>query len=275
MVRQPRWIVLLQDVLRLLVLGTLVGSFTVAFMVVPPLPSVWIDGPVRLAAGFAAELSALFLMRTALPVARPGAHRVGWNADYLRWLTSCALNDVAMLSVVRGPFDVLDFGRVLFFSALGARIPWTVAIPREITLRDPSLCKVGAGAQLESGVIIETALHGAGRVHVGRVDVGSGCLLGAHCLLMPGVVIAHDVRIGPRALIGEEAQIGVGATLGPSVQVGQGADVGSYANVGAGAVLGTGVRVGDRARVAGGASVEEGVSIPEREYWAGVPAAQI
>ena len=272
LVREPWWSSALSDLLRLTLLLAVCLAAGVAASVPPLTEPLWFDIPLRILIGLCAELLALTLLRAVVPKARPGAHRIGWNADYLRWLLSTALNDVAWLPILRAPFTFFRFGRVLYLKLLGADVPWQVSLPDQLTVRDPSLWVVGAGVQLEPGVVVESALHGAGRVRVGRVVVGAGCLIGAHTVLMPGAVVAHEARIGPRVLIGEDAHIGVGVTIESAVQVERGADVGSYATVGGGAILGPGAHIGDRAKVAAGAFIEPDSQIGEREHWTAIPA---
>ncbi len=267
LVREPWWASALGDILRLALLLVLGASVAAAVILPPAAHPAWLDVLGRILAGLTAELLVLLIARALLPVARPGAHRIGWNRDYLRCLCSMALNDVARLSVVRAPFTFFRLGRLLYLKALGAELPWTVSLPDQLTVRDPSLWIVGAGVQLEPGVIVESSLHGAGRIRVGRVSIGAGCLIGAHTVLMPGSVIAHEARIGPRVMIGEDARVGVGVTIESGVQLERGADVGSYASVGWGAMIGPGACIGDRARVAAGAVIEPELNVGEREHW--------
>ena len=272
LVREPWWASALSDLLRLVLGLTIGGAIWAAFALPPPAYPTWVDLPGRVVAGLCAEVLMLAGLRLVLPTARPGAHRVGWNADYLRWMASSALNDVARLPPVRLPFTFFRVGRVLYFKLLGADVPWNVSLPDELTVRDPSLLAVGVGVQLESGVVVEAALFGAGRVRIGEVVVGSGSLVGAHTLLMPGVIVAHEARLGPRVWVGEGARVGVGVTVESGAQLEQGVDVGSYAAIGAGAIIGRQARIGDRARVAAGAFIAPSAEIGEREHWHAAPA---
>ena len=275
LVREPWWTPVLRDVLCAALLVAIVGPVVAAVTLLPPARFPWLDVPGRILAGILVELVVLGTLRMLVPTVRPGAHRIGWNDDYLRWVASSALNDVAQLPILRAPFGFLHFGRILYFKVLGARLPWTVSLPAQLTVRDPSLWIVEPGVQVEPGVMIEAALHGAGRVRVGRVVLGAGCLVGAHAVLMPGAVIANDARVGPRALVGEQTRIGVGAVVGANAHIERSADVGSYATVGGAALIGASSELGDRARVSAGASVEPETLIAEREHWAGVPARRM
>ena len=275
LVREPWWASALSDLLRLLLLAAIVTAVWAAVTLPPPAYPAWVDLPGRVMSALCAEVLMLAGFRLVLPMARPGAHRVGWNADYLRCMTSAAFNDVARLPLLRSPFTFFRFGRVLYFKLLGAEVPWNVSLPEALTVRDPSLLTIGPGVQLESGVVVEAALFGAGRVRIGKVVVGSGSLVGAHTLLMPGAVIAHEARVGPRVLVGEGARVGVGVTVESGVHLQRGADIGSYATVGAGAIVGPEARIGDRARVAAGAFIAPSAEIGEREHWNSAPAQRL
>lgn len=262
----------LQDVLRLVVFG-LVVSAMVAAVYLPPVTSPrWLDLVGRAIAAIAAELFAISVLRLVIPTPRPGAHRIERNSEYSMWLVSAAFAEVAMHPALRFPFWFLHSTRVLYLKALGARVSWGASLHGHVTLREPALFSVGAGSQLEPGVTVEAALHGAGRVRVGPVTIGHGCLIGAHAILLPGTTIGHDARIEPGAIVGEDARIGVQAVVGQGARLERNVDLGSYTSVGAGAIVAEGVRVADRGRIAPGAVVARDTQIGERETWSGSPA---
>ena len=269
LVREPWWASALRDALRLVLLIVIVVAVSAAVVLPPQVQPLWLDVFGRALSGVSAELVVLLLLRALVPTARVGSHRVGWNRNYLRWLASSTLNEVAFLPWVRAPFAAFEASRMLYLQALGARISWTASLASSLTVRDPSLCVIEDGVQVEDQVTIETALHGAGRVRIGRVEVGPGCLVGAHALVMPGVVLAPEARVGPRTVIGENAQIGVCVAVGAGATVGSECDVGSYASIGAAAVVGTGSRIGDRARIADAARLAAETTVHEREVWNG------
>lgn len=270
--REPRRVRLLQDVLRLAYAGVIVAAVVAAAILPPPVQPPWLDLLGRLLAGLAAELAALLVLRALVRRPPAGWFRITVNKDYMRWLLSSTLTEVAWHPLFRFPFWFLHATRVLFLKALGADIAWSASFHGDITVRDPALIHVGAGAQLEPGVTLEAGLHGAGRVRVGEVFVGPGCLVGAHALVLPGASLGDDARVEPATVIGEDVRIGVGCTIGEGARLERGVDIGSYANVGTGAIISEGVRVGDRARIAPGALVLPDTLIPEREVWSGVPA---
>ncbi|MBK8011892.1 MAG: hypothetical protein IPK13_11120 [Deltaproteobacteria bacterium] len=273
--RQPAGLWLVKDLCRV----TFFGLLIVAALVVALVP-IRLGGPVervlvRALMGSMALFVAVSLLRVLIPAPRPGSHRVGWNADYLRWVVSEAFVSVALHPVVRMPFWHLQVTRTAYLKALGASVPWRSSTHDDFVLREPCLVQIGLDAQLEAGVVVECSVHRAGRLVVAPVLIGNACLLGAHTVLMPGATIGHDVRLEPATLIGEDVHVGVGASIGEGVRLERGVDLGSYAIVGTGSILAEGVHVGDRARVGAGSYVEPNTIIGEREYWAGTPARRM
>ncbi|MEQ8983359.1 MAG: hypothetical protein RL846_35785, partial [Deltaproteobacteria bacterium] len=177
---------LLQDVFRVLVFAVVVGGVAAAVYFPPRTSPQWLDVIARVFAGFTAELLAIALFRLVLPTPRRGAHRIAKDGQYAAWLLSAAFAEVAMHPALRFPFWFLHSTRVLYLRALGARVSWGASLHEQVNIREPALFAVGTGSQIEPGVTVEAALHGAGRVRVGPVTIGEGCLIGAHAILLPG-----------------------------------------------------------------------------------------
>jgi acetyltransferase-like isoleucine patch superfamily enzyme len=273
--REPAKGRFLQDALRLSFFALVFsGSIAAAYHPKPTQPW-WLDAAGRVGAFFFAELLILAVLRELIPRPAAGAHKVGKDSTYVRWLVSQAFNEVALHPIIRLPFWTFHTTRILYLKALRARVSFHVGLSYDTTIRDPSLLAIGRGSQLEPGVTIEAALHGAGRIRIAPVSIGEGCLIGAHSILMPGATVGHDVRIEPAAIIGEEVRVGVGASIGEGVRLEKGVDLGSYASIGTGAIISEGVRIGDRAKVAPGAIVEPHTQIGEREQWEGAPAQRV
>jgi acetyltransferase-like isoleucine patch superfamily enzyme len=273
--RLPARFHLLHDLFRLVFLAIIVAAvgFVVSF---PAARSpAWIDWIGRVLLGLSTEILVLALLREAVPRPEIGKHIVGPNWSYMRWLMSSSFADVAMHPVIRFPFWLFHFTRVLYLKALGAKISWRVGFHEDFVLREPSLVAIAPGAQFEPGVILEAALHGAGRVRISPIIIGGGCLVGAHAILMPGATLGHDATVAPGVFVGEDVHVGVGAKIGEGATLEKGVDLGSYTTVGTGAIVSEGVRVGDRARIASGALVEPHTEIGEREIWGGAPARRV
>lgn len=273
--REPWRVRVLQDGLRLVYLTVIVGAVVAGVVLPGRAYPLWRDVLGRVVVGLSAQILVLALLRMVVPRPPSGSHKVGRNRDYFRWLASVSFAEVALHPLLRFPFWFLHLTRVLYLRALGAQLSVGVSLHEQIVVREPSLISLGSGSQLEPGVIIEVALHGAGRIRVGQVTIGQGVLIGAHSILMPGATIGHDARVEPGAVIGEDVKVGVGAFIGEGAHLEQGCDLGSYVAVGTGAIVGVGVKAGDRARIEAGAVVEPGTIIKERERWTGAPARRV
>lgn len=265
----------MQDGLRLLFWALVLSGASAAAFYPQTTSPRWLDLSARVFAFFLAELLILAIFREVVPKPRRGAHKVGKDRNYVRWLASQALSDVALHPLIRLPFWTFHTTRVLYLKALGARVSWQVGFSWDTKIREPVLLAIGKGSQLEPGVTIEASLHGAGRIRIAPVIIGEGCLIGAHAILMPGATIGHDVRIEPAAIIGEDVKVGVGASIGEGVRLEKNVDLGSYTSIGTGAIISEGVRVGDRSKIAPGAIVEPHTEIGERELWEGAPAQRV
>jgi sugar O-acyltransferase (sialic acid O-acetyltransferase NeuD family) len=99
---------------------------------------------------------------------------------------------------------------------------------------------------------------GAGSVLLAHADLTADVVVGRHVVVMPQVVLTHDVRVD------DWATIASGVRLGGACHVGQGAYLGS------GACLREGITVGDWAMVGMGSVVTR--DIPPERQWHGVPA---
>lgn len=271
--RQPSQAQLIQDLFRLLFLSVIALAVLAIFAFPSRLPPV-LDRPARVMLALSAEILVLAILRELVPRPKPGSYILGGGA-YVRWLASSAFADVAMHPFVRAPFWFLHSTRILYLKALGMDISWRATLPEQVVVRDPALVSIAEGAQLEPGVVLESALHGAGRVRVAPIIIGGGCLVGAHAVLLPGATLGHDATVAPGAFLGENAHVGVGANIGECARIERGVDLGSYTTVGTGAIISEGVRVGDRARIASGAMVERNTEIGEREHWEGTPARRV
>lgn len=267
--RQPLSVSVLQDVLGVLFLGVILFFDVGAALKLPEVSPPSLDVSRRVVVTMTVHVVILACLRILVPRPRPGSHLVKFDGPYLRWLVSSSFARVAMNPVFRAPYWFLSSTRFLYLRALGAQLGLGVAVPSSVSVRDPCLMEIGRGAQIEPGVIFESAVHSAGRVHVETIRVGGGTLIGAHVVLMPGASVGHDAKIGPGAYIGTHVRVGVSSSIGPCAVLSEDVDIGSEVVIGAGAVLSEGVVAGDRARVLPGAVVAHGERIGEREVWGG------
>ncbi len=270
--REPSGARLLHDLIRLVLWASVLGAVGCVFYFIPTRSPWWLDWSAKVVAALCAQFIVLAFLRVVLPKPPIGAHRVDDRRAYTRWLLASAFADVAMHPLLRLPFWTFHISKVMYLKALGANLPWHVYLHDDLVIRDPSLLSIGAGAQLEPGVTIESAQHGAGRIRIAPVIIGAGCLVGSRALLLPGATLGHEAKIGPGALVGEDVKVGVSASIGERACLEKGVDLGSYAVVGTGAIVSEGVKVGDRGRIASGSVVEPNLVVGERETWTGVPA---
>ncbi len=125
--------------------------------------------------------------------------------------------------------------------------------PQDLKYRgEPTLCEVGARTQVREHVTI----HRGTVTGNGATRVGADCLLMAvvhvahDCALGDGVIVANNVVMGGHVTIGDGAVIGGAAALHQFVRIGRGAMVGGVSGV-EGDVIPFGSVIGNRARLAG------------------------
>ncbi len=112
-----------------------------------------------------------------------------------------------------------------------------------------------------SATLGTTCLVGPGSVLLAHVDLTAGVTVGRHVVVMPQVVLTHDVRVDDFA------------TVASGVRLGGACHIGSGAYIGSGACLREGIRVGDLAMVGMGAVVTR--DVPPKRMWFGVPARDV
>jgi UDP-N-acetylglucosamine acyltransferase len=125
--------------------------------------------------------------------------------------------------------------------------------PQDLKYRgEPTRCEVGARTQVREHVTI----HRGTVTGSGITRVGADCLLMAvvhvahDCALGDGVIVANNVVMGGHVTIGDGAVIGGAAALHQFVRIGRGAMVGGVSGVEAD-VIPFGSVIGNRARLAG------------------------
>ncbi|GAC1346053.1 MAG: acyl-ACP--UDP-N-acetylglucosamine O-acyltransferase [Acetobacteraceae bacterium] len=117
---------------------------------------------------------------------------------------------------------------------------------------EPTLCEIGARTQVRE----HCTIHRGTVTGTGLTRVGAGCLLMAvvhvahDCDIGDGVVIANNVVMGGHVTIGGGAVIGGAAAIHQFVRIGRGAMVGGVSGVEAD-VIPFGSVIGNRARLAG------------------------
>ncbi len=117
---------------------------------------------------------------------------------------------------------------------------------------EPTTCEIGAGTQIREHC----------SVHRGTATGAGATRVGAHCMLMAVVHVAHDCQLGDHVIvannvvmgghvhIGDHAVIGGSAALHQYVRIGRAAMVGGVSGV-EGDIIPFGSVIGNRARLAG------------------------
>jgi sugar O-acyltransferase (sialic acid O-acetyltransferase NeuD family) len=102
---------------------------------------------------------------------------------------------------------------------------------------------------------------GAGSVLLGHVDATAAVTVGRHVLVMPQVVLTHDVRVDDFA------------TVAAGVRMGGGCHVHEGAYIGSGACLREGIAVGEWSMIGMAAVVTR--DVPPERLWFGAPARDV
>ncbi len=125
--------------------------------------------------------------------------------------------------------------------------------PQDLKYRgEPTRCEIGARTQIRE----HCTVHRGTVTGTGVTRVGADCLLMAvvhvahDCALGDGIIIANNVVMGGHVEIGDGAVIGGAAALHQFVRIGRGAMVGGVSGVEAD-VIPFGSVIGNRARLAG------------------------
>ncbi len=184
-------------------------------------------------------------------IVEPGA-RIGAGAQIGPWChvgADVVISDRARLvsHVVVDGHTVIGEAAVLYpFCTVGLA-------PQDLKYKgEPTRCEVGARTQVRE----HCTIHRGTVTGTGVTTVGADCLLMAvvhvahDCAIGDGVVIANNVVMGGHVSIGERAVIGGAAALHQFVRIGRGAMVGGVSGVEAD-VIPFGSVIGNRARLAG------------------------
>ena len=109
--------------------------------------------------------------------------------------------------------------------------------------------------------VLDECVPGPGSIVLACAVATVAVTIGAHAVIMPGVVMVHDT------VVGDYSVVAGGVAMGGGVQIGEGA------YVGAASVLREGCHVGDGAVVGMGAVVVR--DVPAGEVWVGNPARRL
>jgi sugar O-acyltransferase (sialic acid O-acetyltransferase NeuD family) len=188
----------------------------------------------------------------ALNCVRPSWNLVGFVDDSPQ-MHGTVLDGVKVV----GPLDAIsDHPDVAVVVSIGN--PDNFTVRRRVVARlglDPSRY---ATVVHPAATIPPSAMVGPGTVVLAGVVATSAVGIGAHVVVMPGVVFTHD------DVVDDYATFGTGVALAGAVHVGTGA------YIGAGALIREKRTIGPWALVGMGAAVT--ADVPAGEVWAGIPA---
>jgi non-ribosomal peptide synthetase-like protein len=88
----------------------------------------------------------------------------------------------------------------LWLRTLGARIGRGVWC-ETYWLPEADLIRIGAGATVNRGCVVQTHLFHDRIMRMDKVTVDRGSTLGPHGIVLPGVTVGHDATVGPASLV--------------------------------------------------------------------------
>jgi non-ribosomal peptide synthetase-like protein len=88
----------------------------------------------------------------------------------------------------------------LWLRTLGARIGRGVWC-ETYWLPEADLIRIGAGATVNRGCVVQTHLFHDRIMRMDKVTVERGSTLGPHGIVLPGVTVGHDATVGPASLV--------------------------------------------------------------------------
>jgi non-ribosomal peptide synthetase-like protein len=88
----------------------------------------------------------------------------------------------------------------MWLRTLGARIGRGVWC-ETYWLPEADLIRIGAGATINRGCVVQTHLFHDRIMRMDRVTVEHGSTLGPHGIVLPGVTVGHDATVGPASLV--------------------------------------------------------------------------
>jgi sugar O-acyltransferase (sialic acid O-acetyltransferase NeuD family) len=198
-----------------------------------------------------------FARETAAAAVATGVWRILGFAD----------DDPALHGTVRSGWPILGDADSVVARRPGAAVVVCVGNPRDYTVRQRLVRRLGLPADRYATVVHPAAAIGAGSV------VGPGCVLLAGTVLTADVTVGSHVAVMPQAVLTHDDRIGDHVTVASGVRLGGSAVLETGAYVGAGALIREGVTVGAWSLIGMGSVVLH--DVPPAEIWAGNPARKL
>ncbi|PNS19318.1 hypothetical protein CAC42_2495 [Sphaceloma murrayae] len=128
-----------------------------------------------------------------------GRYREGlypmWGFYHTRWWLVQKILSVCG----KGHFGMSNFGLVMYYRMLGAKIGSGVTIARSATLGEYDLLEIGNGATLDKCIFRAFAVEKHTAMYLGRVKLGKDASVGLNAVIAPGTTVADDMHIGPNS----------------------------------------------------------------------------
>ena len=201
-------------------------------------------------AGVLTLIGEVFVASSLCPRLAPGRYPMMKGAVFYGWLFRSLFRRILLGFGLQWLIFSSNVLRFLALRALGAKVHFTSSVSNDVALLDPALLVLQPGCMIGARCLVTGHFIEAGKLVLGRVEVGEGALLATDVLCAPGVVI------GKRAIVKGAAKLSVGAVIG------DGAQIGPDAFIDAGAQIGAKARLGPRTMVKRRQVVEEGARLP-------------
>jgi acetyltransferase-like isoleucine patch superfamily enzyme len=192
----------------------------------------------------------VFVATSLCPPLRPGRYRMMKSVTFYSWIFRSMFRRLLFDCGLRWLLFSSNVLRFLAFRALGARVHFAASMSTDVTVTDPALLVVGAGAMIGSRSYLAGHWVEHGRLVLAKIEIGEGSLLALDVLCSPGVVI------------GKKVTVKAGAVLAPNVRIDDHADIGAFCEVDAAAHVGRDARLAARAYVAQRQVVAAGTRFP-------------
>ena len=102
-------------------------------------------------------------------------------------------------------YKLLDFLslspiKILFLKMIGCKIGKNVVLGGDEWIFDPYVIEIGDNTTIGGRSLI-TGHVGEGHLIIKKIKIGSNCLIGGDCFIMPGVIIEDNVVLGAKSLV--------------------------------------------------------------------------
>lgn len=183
--------------------------------------SVWLPlaGLLSALSGLLALIATVGLIHHLLPAVRPGRYALMRDPMFFIWVSRFILQRALLPPGLRELIFAHNTLRFLALRALGARVAFGASMSSDVTVLDPWLLQVDAGAVLGTGSLIAGHFIDQGRLVLAPVHVEADALLAARVIVGPGARIRQGARVLTGAMIGERVEVGEGAIVGADARV--------------------------------------------------------